>query len=513
MSKLTRIVWFIAAGSVAGSLLTFADGAETWVQQMMIGSLALCAWAMAVLAEWSDDSGWLPAVGVIVPSKRHAAVGWAMVTIGLWAMLGQRDVIHVGLEASMRGLVAAVISIPLWIFVAPALLGRDNSVRWCKAFRFGAGLGVVAASIALVMMIGLELSVRSDDGIDGVSRLHVIVVAVVLAMLSGLAGSVAIGGFRGREGSEPSALAMRLGCSDSTRRYLVVAAQVIGGLAWFHLYLCKSPLALTGLRPYWPFVVMTLAFASVGLTEWARRRGDRVIADMMKQTAMYLPLIPVVGFWLTAFWFGDASEGDGWSYRGGRVSYQWMLVLGAAYYAGVSSIWKRSELRVGSILLANAAWWVLLVQQPGWEFLSHPQAWLIPPAACVLLIAQFYRDRIEPVLLASIRYGAMLVIYLSSTADMLLHEIGSHLSGPIVLVSLALAGMLAGVVLRIRPFLHLGAMFVFLGAASMVRYAQVSLDAVWPWWVFGITTGVSLLVGLTLLEKNKSKLRRAVGLS
>ena len=68
-------------------------------------------------------------------------------------------------------------------------------------------------------------------------------------------------------------------------------------------------------------------------------------------------------------------------------------------------------------------------------------------------------------------------------------------------------GMAAGVVLRVRPFLYLGAMFVFLGVTSMVWHAQKAIDAVWPWWVFGITAGMLLLAALMAIEKNKSRLR------
>ena len=132
---------------------------------------------------------------------------------------------------------------------------------------------------------------------------------------------------------------------------------------------------------------------------------------------------------------------------------------------------------------------------------------MIPPAVCVLVVAHLYRDRLDPVLSSGIRYGATLVIYISSTADILLQQIGTNIYGPIFLVVLALAGMTAGVVLRVRPFLYLGATFVFIGVTSMVWHAQRSIDAVWPWWVFGITAGIVLLAGLMALEKNKPKLR------
>jgi hypothetical protein len=164
--------------------------------------------------------------------------------------------------------------------------------------------------------------------------------------------------------------------------------------------------------------------------------------------------------------------------------------------------------RVTAIALGNAAWWVVLAQRPGWEFLSHPQLWLIPPAVCVLVVAHLYRDRLEARVAASIRYASTLLIYVSSTADMLVQQIGTDLWGPIVLILLALAGMLAGVVLRVRPFLYLGATFVLLGVTSMVWHAQRAFDSVWPWWVFGISTGLCLLIGLMALEKYKPRLRQ-----
>jgi hypothetical protein len=158
-------------------------------------------------------------------------------------------------------------------------------------------------------------------------------------------------------------------------------------------------------------------------------------------------------------------------------------------------------------VLGNAAWWVVLIQWPGWNFLSHPQIWLIPPAVCVLVVAQLYSNRLDPRALSAIRYASTLLIYVSSTADMLIQEIGTTLMGPIILIVLALAGMLAGVVLRVQPFLYLGATFVLLAVTSMVWHAQRVSGYVWPWWVFGISMGLCLLVGLMAIEKNKLRLR------
>ena len=91
---------------------------------------------------------------------------------------------------------------------------------------------------------------------------------------------------------------------------------------------------------------------------------------------------------------------------------------------------------------------------------------------------------------------------------MLIQGVGSTMIGPVILIVLALAGAAAGVALRVRPFLYLGVTFVFIGVTSMVWHAQQQIDAVWPWWVFGITTGVLLMIALMAIEKNKPRLKR-----
>jgi hypothetical protein len=240
----------------------------------------------------------------------------------------------------------------------------------------------------------------------------------------------------------------------------------------------------------------------VGITEWAARRRDEVLSRTLKQTALYLPLIPVLGFWLS----GAVNRFE-WAFVGGQVRYDVLLVIGTIYYIGIASMWKGVMPRVSAIVLGNAAWWVVLTQWPGWSFLSHPQVWMIPPAVCVLVTAQLYSPRLDSRVVSAIRYASTLVIYISSTADMLIQQVGTTLSGPIILILLALTGMLAGVVLRVQAFLYLGATFVVLGVTSMVWHAQRAFDSVWPWWVFGISTGLCLLMGLMAIEKNKELLR------
>jgi len=289
---------------------------------------------------------------------------------------------------------------------------------------------------------------------------------------------------------------------DDQRAGLLYAAQGLGLVTWLHLFLCNSYWAHLGLRAYWPYVVVVLALASVGVVEWAKRRGDSLLAEKLRQTAILLPLIPAIGFW-------HSGAHQGWQFTGGSAQYAVLLAIVGMFYIGLAFVWRSDRWpRVLGLIAGNAAIWVWLLQSPGWAFLQHPQLWLIPPAVCLLVALHLERERLKPEWMATMRYGAMLVIYISSTADILLQEIGQTLWGPIILVSLALLGVMLGAVLQIRSFLYLGTLFVLLGVLSMVWHAQQAIDQIWPWWAFGITSGVLILAGLMMLEKQKPQIRR-----
>ncbi len=481
--QVSLVVAGLAGYASIAMIISQTAPAET---NMTIVAVALSAWSVATIADTCNRS-----------SLRHTAVSLALGAIGLWASVNPLDTIHPVLTASMRWLVASVFTIAMVLFVVPKLLGPTIANRWRDALTVGAMVAAIAAGLALIGMLVQEALLRSAQGIDGISPALVIGVAVTLSILSGLAGLISI------ISGPTSNWRARLNLSDRQRVGLIYIAQALGAITWLHVFLCKSQWAFIGLRGYWPYIVMGLAFLSVGATEWARRHGDKLLSDTLKNTSLYLPLIPVIGFW-----FGASAGPLEWLFDQGKVRYDVLLAWGAAYYVAVSAIWKDVVPRIAAVVLGNAAWWIVLVQQDGWGFLAHPQMWLIPPAVCALVVVHLYRNRLQVGVASAVRYVATLVIYVSSTADMLLQQIGQNISGPIILVLLALVGMAVGVILRVRPFLYLGAMFVLIGVTSMVWHAAVSIDQVWPWWVFGITTGILLLGGLMALEKNKPKLRQ-----
>ena len=473
--------------------LLWAHNLES-VVPMAICSVALLAVAMAELSERTGRE-----------LLRQHAVFLGLVAISMWASFSVVDAPFPLLSLSTRWFVAWVFLAAALGFAAPKMLGDRILLRWRPALRNGMIMAISLAVLSLSATLVQEGLVRVAGQTDQLIKPLYLGMAATLAAMSVLC---TLGGIL----SGPKFSYRELwNLTDRQRVGLIVAAQTLGGLTWFHLFLCKSPLASLGLRAYWPYVVMALSFASVGITEWARRRGDEVLTRTLKQTALFLPLIPVIGFWLSGSWvttlFGE-SDTNGWTYIQGRVTYQALLICAALYYGVISFLWKSGRARLVSIVVGNLALWVILVQTPDWGFLAHPQAWLIPPAVCVLLATHLHRKDLGTTAASSIRYATTLVIYITSTADMLIQGIGSTIWGPIVLIVLALIGAGMGVALRVRPFLYLGTTFVFIGVTSMVWHAQRQIDAVWPWWAFGITTGVLLLVGLMAIEKNKPKLRR-----
>jgi hypothetical protein len=72
-----------------------------------------------------------------------------------------------------------------------------------------------------------------------------------------------------------------------------------------------------------------------------------------------------------------------------------------------------------------------------------------------------------------------------------------------LLMAFSVAGVLTGIGLRVRAFLYLGAGFLTLSLVSMVWHASRALHHVWPWWAFGFSLGVAILVLFALFEKRR----------
>src|SRR5207244_11752606 len=86
--------------------------------------------------------------------------------------------------------------------------------------------------------------------------------------------------------------------SESGRQAYVYAAEATAALLFAHLYVCRPLWFDSLLRPYWPFIVMGLAFTGVGAAELFERYRVRVLAEPLARTGAMLPLLPVLGMWV-----------------------------------------------------------------------------------------------------------------------------------------------------------------------------------------------------------------------
>ena len=286
--------------------------------------------------------------------------------------------------------------------------------------------------------------------------------------------------------------------SEAARKTAVYFAELslafLCGACYFHF-----PELFSGIFvKWWPLVVFAIAMISAGVGEWLQRINQRIIADPVGRSSLLLPIIPLAGVW----WFHP--EGAEWLWSDwGRYSF---LLLSASLLYGIQS-WMRNSigLRALAATLTLFSFWAFLQSNPNLQFIEHPQFWILPPSLAALLFTEFNRKRLAASVVVATRYVGVLMAYLSSTAEVFLRAFEGQLWQPILLLALALAGVAAGIILRVRAFLYCGLAFTMIALLGMVWHAQQAIGQIWPWWAFGIATGVSLIFMLGYFEKNRPK--------
>jgi hypothetical protein len=393
-----------------------------------------------------------------------------------WALMEPAPLPNEPLSRMIRLLVS--LAAVAFVYGVPLVRVVPRSSSWFASIR-RAAIGVAVTAIAVLGLI-LWLEFQSFNRLTGspVTVVDTIVVAVALVGLA--AGLISLAVLPGRD---------PLFSTEQERFLYVYASEVVAGLLFAHLYLTNPQLFQDWLKPYWPLVVMGIAFAGTGISEFFGRLKVNVLSKPLEYTAAFLPVLPVIGLWLLD------SE----------LKYSTTLFIVGVLYLFLS-------LRRGSFIYSAAAALVgnatlcALFSEHGVSLLVHPQMFLIPPCVTVLAAAQLNRNRLSEGALASIRYFAITMIYVSSTGEMFQHGIGTTLWLPMVLAGLSVLGVLAGIMLRVRAFLYLGTSFLLLSLVSMVWHAARSIGHVWPWWVFLFVLGLALLTLFGVFEKKRSEM-------
>ena len=275
----------------------------------------------------------------------------------------------------------------------------------------------------------------------------------------------------------------------------VYVAQLMAAMLVVHLYFTMPFLFQIGIRHYWPYLALIMCFGGVGMAHLLEKRKLTVLGQPIFNTAAILPVLVAVLIW------GVDSKAD----------HALVTLIAGLAYLMISYTHNSLLSGAAAIVFGNLALWLFYGKIDGFTFLEHPQLWLIPPATSVLIAAQISKARLTASQLATIRYICVATIYLSSTSEIFINGLGSKLWPPMVLALLSVAGILVGIMLQVRAYLYLGAVFLLMAMITMVSHAHQSLDHVWPWWAFGITLGIAILVMFGLFEKRKNDLQQVVG--
>lgn len=435
-------------------------------------ALALLVPAGVVQARRTSDewAGFLRTMTLALGVLIAAEVGWAAVGPQAAAIWLHRSIALMAALALMTGFYALM---PRWL-PAP----WSDSARRLGPVMNVASLAATAGVLAQEVALGPALAGQIEPW-------AVAAVALGLVWLIG-AGLL----FAVMPGRDPFAL------SERGRTLYVYAGEVLLVLLGLHIKL-SLPYLFTGrLAPYQAFVIMAIAFGGVGLAEFFKRRGLTVLSEPLERTGLFLPLLPLTAFWVQL----PAAKPGLLPTTHGFDNYAWLWFVAAGFYASAGMLKGSFRYALIAALAANFGLWSLL-HRHGLEFLAHPQMWMIPFAVVLLIAEHLNRDRLAPAQAQGLRYLALGLVYVSSTAELFIGGLGQHLWPPIVLMFLAVGGMMLAILLRVRAYLFLGMTFLVFDVLSMVWHA--GSQHVWVWWASGIVLGLAILALFALFEKRR----------
>jgi len=399
-------------------------------------------------------------------------VGWSFLTPGVTGTWLNRAVTLMAITFAAVGLFGLELD---------KLVERQPD--WTAAFRDCIPAITITGIVSLFLVLNIEVYYQIEFGAVRVSLLALAAVAVTLVIAIAVSIFFALS-----PKHDPLAL------PDRRRGAYVYVAEVLTVLLFMHIRLTMPWLFHGFFQRYWPLVVLAISYAGVAISEFFKRREVTVLARPIERTGAFLPLLPVIGFWIAQ----------------SQVEYSTLLfVVGGLY--GLLSILRRSFLfGLAAALAGNGGLWYLLHETSDYHFYQHPQLWVIPAAISVLIAAHLNRKDFSESQMTTIRYLCLATIYVSSTADIFLNGVASSPWLPLVLAGLSVAGVFAGMIFRIRAFLVLGATFLLLAIATMIKYASVNFGWTWLWYVAGIFTGAAIIATFAVFEKKRAEVLRVV---
>ncbi len=485
------VQWGLVATAAAIAAATALDPSFGSLLRTQFGWLAPGRWSAPLAA-----AAVLPAAVVMAQSTAGSrASAWRcaslaagallVATIG-WAWLPEPDANR--LNQTVVLLVAAVAMLLTAGVGLPRLVAGENP--WVESGRRSlAGFGGIAAAGLALVFVQEAMLFNPETGAPMALWAVVVVTAVMAGMIVAL---IAMAVARHRD---------PLGLSEQGRTAYVYAAEVLGGLVAIHLWLAEPKLFQLGImEQYWMLIVIGIAFAGAGLSEWFDRLGLPVLSQPLANTAALLPLLPAVGYWIP-------SGVDPASPLAGSSPAVWFC--GSLFYA-IMATTQRSRLYSFLSLGTLAAAFCLLWQKMELGLTEHVQLYGIPIGIAILLAEQIHHRELKPSVASTMRYMALTFIYLTSSAEFLWELGEQQIWLPLGLIGLAILGILAGVFLRIRSFVIVGFTSLALVLGALVYHAAVDQHQIWVFGLAMFALGIPLLAFFMVFENRKSQILAAV---
>jgi hypothetical protein len=430
------------------------------------------------------------AVGLLAHESRQDRLRRATLILGLFGAIlwGWSLLPRFGPDVFLNRMVIVMVAMAaMSVFYAIGLvkiLRREND--WTASARqLVPVIGIGAALSMFLVLVSEAMMYRPTLGAPMALWAFL---AFALALLAMAAAAMVCAIVPGRD---------PLNLSERGRQAYVYATELLLILLFVHIKLVYPDLLNIGIwTRFWPIIVMLLAFIGIGLSELFRRQGRIVLAEPLENTSLLLPILPVITFWLlTGVWKHEQN-----------VNYALVLLLAGGAYGTLAMLRRSFIFGLLSALAGNGALWYLLSHSPSFGFFQHPQLWLIPIALSILAAAYLNRARLSPQHMRTIRYVCLMAIYASSTADIMINGINKSPALPMILALLAVAGVMAGIMLRVQSFLLLGTLFLLVAIATMIQYAAHQVGQNWPWLVAGILLGAAIIILFALFEKKRAEM-------
>jgi hypothetical protein len=513
--------WFLPVQCVVGCVVValsvgLACGFDTLGERLVGPLAAAVVLAAAVLSAGGTSGRWgidLRYASLVLGVVVVAELGWAVLDPAGPAPWLYRSALLTVAVALLTG----VYGVGLGRLAPPASGGRQPpgehppiEAGWAEC---GQRIGPVLGALATLLLAGVlvQENLLYDGQRQRAPLALPVVVLVIFAVLELIAVAVWYAVAPGRD-------PLRL--SERGRTVYVYAGEVLLVLLFVHVRLTVPELFGEIGRKYWALIVMAIAFAGAGLSELFHRRGLRVLAEPLRYTGIFLPLLPLLVFWARPH---PALLGLADRHAPGlrpllesltrlptdygNHALLWFLLGGIYTFVAVT---RRSfNWALLAALAANLGVWAWLYDREV-TLLVHPQLWLIPTALIVLAAEHLNRDRLTGAQSTALRYLAVSVIYVSSSADMFLAGLGNSVVLPLVLAVLAVLGVLLGILLRVRAFLILGVTFLFLVVFAQIWHAAVDRAQTWVWWASGIVLGAGILALFAVFEKRRNDVLRVL---